>query len=394
MILDELKRIRRHLHQHPELSLEEFETTSFIKQELEKLNVPYYSPLETGMIAYLEGKSKKSIAFRADIDALPIQEENEIDYASSQSNKMHACGHDGHTAILLSFVKEVKKIYDNGKLQATVYFIFQPSEETNGGANLLLKAFNFPVKPSFIYGLHLMPEEIEGKVLSKIGPITASATEYRFFIKGRSAHVANKEEGKSSGEALLLIINHLSQLQHYHLPGLRENIVHIGGFKCGEAINTVPSNGYLEGSIRTFHEEDLEKIKQQMERIKEACCLLTGCFVELQFSEGYPATINDSSAYNLIKEGSSHTDLQWIEKAEPYLFGEDFSFYNQITPSCFVFLGCENVEKGYVSGLHTATFNFDEKILLKGVSLFLGTLQEFEETLCKQDGNWIQNYLK
>ncbi len=376
-----LKNVRQHLHQYPELSLKEFKTTDFIKSQLDEMEIPYVTPLETGVIAYLKGTSEKSLAFRADIDALPIQEENQVGYQSSHPKIMHACGHDGHTGILLSFAREVKKRHANGNLKTTVYFIFQPSEETNGGANLLLNAFEFPIVPSFIYGLHMMPDEAEGKLISKRGPITASATEYRFFIKGLSAHVANKEQGNSSGEALLIVLNQLSQLQHYHLPGLHKNIIHIGRFNAGEAINTVPSVGYLEGTIRTYYQEDLEQIKNKIHRIKEACQLLTGCSVEVEFSEGYPSVVNDSNAYELMKKANEGTELTWHEKEEPYLFGEDFSFYQRIAPICFVFLGCRNITKGYISGLHTATFNFDEHVLLNGVSLFLATLNEFEGSL-------------
>lgn len=381
MLEDYLIKTRRWLHQHPELSLEEYETTAFIKKELDLLGVEYDTPLDTGVVAYIKGSSDKSIAFRADIDALPIHEENEVAYRSQVDNVMHACGHDGHITMLLGFVKQVKEMSEVTPLQSSVYFIFQPAEETYGGANILLTNYQFEITPSFVFGLHMMPGEKEGVIVSKPGPITASATEYRFFIKGLSAHVANKEQGHSAGEALLVILNQLSQLQHYHLAGLHQNIVHIGSFKSGEAINTVPSNAYLEGTIRTYSQEDLETVKNQMAKIKEASELLTGCSVELVFAEGYPSTINDTTAYNLMKESSKETNLTWIEKEEPYLFGEDFSFYQQLAPSSFAFLGCRNDEKGYVTGLHTSTLNFDERVLANGIALYDAILKRFEETI-------------
>ncbi|MGX6971440.1 M20 metallopeptidase family protein [Vagococcus bubulae] len=376
-----LIKTRRWLHQHPELSLQEFETTNFIKKELDSIGVKYDTPLETGVVAYIKGSGDKSIAFRADIDALPIHEENEVEYRSQVDHVMHACGHDGHTTMLLTFVKRVKELSEKSPLKSTVYFIFQPAEETYGGANLLLTKYKFDITPSFVFGLHMMPDEKEGIIVSKAGPITASATEYRFFIKGLSAHVANKEQGHSAGEALLTILNQLSQLQHYHLAGLHQNIVHIGSFKSGEAINTVPSNAYLEGTIRTYSQDDLDIVKKQMTRIKEASELLTNCSIELVFAEGYPSTINDPVAYELMKKASMETSLTWIEKDEPYLFGEDFSFYQQIAPTSFAFLGCRNEEKGYVTGLHTSTLNFDERVLAKGVELYESILAQFEECL-------------
>lgn len=376
-----LIKTRRWLHQHPELSLQEFETTNFIKKELDSIGVKYDAPLETGVVAYIKGSGDKSIAFRADIDALPIHEENEVEYRSQVDHVMHACGHDGHITMLLTFVKRVKELSEKNPLKSTVYFIFQPAEETYGGANLLLTKYKFDITPSFVFGLHMMPDEKEGIIVSKAGPITASATEYRFFIKGLSAHVANKEQGYSAGEALLTILNQLSQLQHYHLAGLHQNIVHIGSFKSGEAINTVPSNAYLEGTIRTYSQDDLDIVKKQMTRIKEASELLTNCSIELVFAEGYPSTINDPVAYELMKKASMETSLTWVEKDEPYLFGEDFSFYQQIAPTSFAFLGCRNEEKGYVTGLHTSTLNFDERVLAKGVELYESILTQFEECL-------------
>ena len=381
MAEDYLIKTRRWLHQHPELSLEEYQTTDFIKKELDNMGVAYDTPLDTGVVAYIKGTGEKSIAFRADIDALPIHEENDIDYRSTVDNVMHACGHDGHTTMLLAFVKRVKELTDVSPLSSTVYFIFQPAEETYGGANLLLNKYTFDITPSFVFGLHMMPDEEEGVIVSKPGPITASATEYRFFIKGLSAHVANKEQGHSAAEALLTVLNQLSQLQHYHLAGLHQNIVHVGSFHAGEAINTVPSNAYLEGTIRTYSQDDLEIVKEQMKRIKEASELLTGCSIELVFAEGYPSTINDVNAYHLMKEASEETSLTWIEKDEPYLFGEDFSFYRQIAPSSFAFLGCQNEEKGYVTGLHTSTLNFDEAVLSKGIELYESILKRFEENI-------------
>ncbi|ULG72270.1 M20 metallopeptidase family protein [Macrococcus brunensis] len=373
-----LKETRRWLHQHPELSMQEFETTAFIKSELDAAGIPYETPLPTGVVAYLKGTTERAVAFRADIDALPIHEENDMDYRSEVDNVMHACGHDGHTTMLLAFAKRVKALYDAGQLTATVYFIFQPSEETEAGANQLLNAYTFNPRPVYIFGLHMMPDNNEGLILSKPDAITASATEYRFFIKGLSAHVANKEQGHSAGEALTFILNQVSQLQHYHLPGLRQNIVHIGQFHAGEAINTVPSNGYLEGTIRTYDKNDLDTVKAQMTKIAEACAVVTDTEVEVKFSEGYPATHNDVAAYDFMKAASEETDLEWIEKKEPYLFGEDFAFYSTIAPTAFAFLGCRNTEQNFVTGLHTSTLNFDENVLMGGVELFSAILSRFE----------------
>lgn len=373
--LDYIIKTRRWLHQHPELSMKEFKTTQYIRQQLDDFNLPYDTPLPTATIAKFQGSGRHAIAFRADIDALPIQEENDIDFKSTTEQVMHACGHDGHTTMLLTFAQRLSRM---DHLSTTVYLIFQPSEESNAGADQLLQAYTFSPLPEHIFGLHMMPDNEEGTILSKVGPLTASATEYRFFIEGSSAHVANKERGASAIEALSNILNHLSQLQHYHLSGLTKNIIHIGQMNAGEAINTVPSKGYLEGTIRTFDLDELARIKMQMQHIADAAASISGTTVEVTFTEGYPPTINDEYTTTFMRDAAIKTELHWIEKEQPYLFGEDFGFYQTIAPTSFAFLGSQNKEFGYTTGLHTPTFNFDEKVLLNGVNLFSEILQRFE----------------
>ena len=189
---------RRHLHQHPELSLHEFETTAYIKAFLDSLNIKYDCPLETGVIAYLEGNGSHTIAYRADIDALPILEENDVPYRSQSDHVMHACGHDGHTTALMLFVQRCKDMQDASQLPQNVVFIFQPAEETGGGANRLIKAGAFDKYPiEAVFGIHVNPFADEGIAVIRDEEITASATEYRFFLTGLSSHVADKEQGHS-----------------------------------------------------------------------------------------------------------------------------------------------------------------------------------------------------
>ncbi|UEX89204.1 M20 metallopeptidase family protein [Staphylococcus ratti] len=381
--MDELQFVkthRRYLHQHPELSLKEYRTTEYIEQFLKLLNVPYKRPLETGIIAYLEGQSDETLAFRADIDALPIHEQNNIDYRSEFDNKMHACGHDGHTTALMLFVKRCKALFDKGTLPHNVVFIFQPAEESGGGANLLIKANAFDdYDIKAIYGVHVMPFVEEGSIAIRDDEITASATEYRFHLKGQSSHVANKEQGRSAGEALHHVITQLSQIQHYHLNGLQRNIVHIGRFNAGEATNTVPSNGYLEGTIRTYSMEDLDIIKTQMQKIAESVHSLFEVDCTVTFAEGYPPTLNNPNLKKYVVESIEYNGNKVIENDTPYLFGEDFSFYSQIAPSYFVFFGTRNEQKQFVSGLHTPHLNFDEHILIRIADYYERLLFNYNE---------------
>ncbi|ANQ64243.1 M20 metallopeptidase family protein [Staphylococcus equorum] len=371
---------RRHLHQNPELSLHEYETTTYIAAFLDELGISYERPLDTGLVAYLPGNGEHTIAYRADIDALPIFEENDVAYKSLTANVMHACGHDGHTTALMLFVKRCKAMADQGTLPQSIVFIFQPAEETGGGANRLIRAGvfkNYDIEA--VFGIHVMPFENEGKVVIRDEEITASATEYRFYLNGLSSHVADKEQGHSCGEALQHVLSQVGQIQQYHLNGLKRNIVHMGHFEAGEAINTVPSHGYLEGTIRTYDVHDLEIVKQQMVKIAESVSLLFNVECEVKFEEGYPPTYNDPLLRKHVEHGLDNADFEIIDKPTPYLFGEDFSFYSQLAPSYFVFVGVRDEAKGYVTGLHTAHLNFNEYMLIRIADYYEQLLKSYSE---------------
>ncbi|ATG68956.1 hydrolase [Staphylococcus lugdunensis] len=373
---------RRHLHQHPELSLHEFETTKYITAFLDDIGVSYERPLETGAIAYLEGNSDHTIAFRADIDALPIFEENDIDYRSQVDNVMHACGHDGHTTALMLFVKRCKDQADKGLLPHNVVFIFQPAEETGGGANRLIKAGafnNYPIEA--IFGVHVNPFAEEGQIVIRDNEITASATEYRFYLQGLSSHVADKEQGHSCGEALQHVLAQVGMIQQFHLNGLKRNIVHMGHFEAGEAINTVPSHGYLEGTIRTYDANDLNSVKTQMQKIAKSVSLLFNVDCQVKFEEGYPATMNSPQLRNTVEQAIVNAGLEVVEKPLPFLFGEDFSFYGQqLAPAYFAFVGTRNEAKNYITGLHTSHLNFDERVLIYVADYYENLLEQYGET--------------
>lgn len=378
--LDNIINTRRTLHQYPELGLAEHRTTEFIIKRIQSLGIEYFTPLHTGAIAIIRGSANETIAFRADIDALPIDEQNDIEYKSAVPNVMHACGHDGHTTMLLTLMEEIYAMSQKTPLKHNIMFIFQPSEEANAGAHLLIQNFNFELfNIKAIYGIHMMPDHPEGEVIYRSHEITASATEYRFYINGKSAHVANKEQGHAASNALIQVLNQVSTLQQFYLPGLERNIVHIGKFTAGEAINTVPSRGYLEGTIRTYRALDLDIIQQQMKHIAQAVSITTRCEVKVEFSEGYPPTINDPLLEDKVVQSIAQSNLIGVKKDLPYLFGEDFSFYRKIAPTYFVFLGCRNEDKGYINGLHHNQFNFDETVLLNGINFYLSLVRGYED---------------
>ncbi len=369
---------RRHLHVNPELSMNEFETTSYIIEILESLGINYTQPLPTGVVAYLKGGSDTTIGFRADIDALPIHEENDVPYRSKNDGVMHACGHDGHTAALLLFARRCKAMHDEGTLPHNCYFIFQPSEETMAGAKQLIDKWPAAAEVDAIFGIHIMPDEEAGLAIFRDHEMTASATEYRFYIKGKSAHVANKQHGKSALEALMFTAREITQIQQFHLDGLNRNIIHLGGMNAGEAINTVPSNGYLEGTIRTYEEEDLAAIKSRMEKIRAAAETMYDCKVDVTYNEGYPPVKNDPELKTLVHHSAESAGLTAAVKEKPYLFGEDFSFYSEIARTYFIFIGTRNEDEGFTSSLHTSTFNFDESVLIQVADYYENILKNYK----------------
>jgi len=231
-----------------------------------------------------------------------------------------------------------------------------------------------------VFGFHVNPFEKEGKIVIRDEEITASATEYRFFLKGLSSHVADKEQGHSCGEGLQHVLSQIGQIQQFHLNGLKRNIIHMGHFEAGEAINTVPSHGYLEGTISTYDTEDLAIVKHQMHKIAKSVQLLFNVECEVKFEEGYPPTMNHPQLRQAVENAIEGANLEVVEKKLPFLFGEDFSFYGQqLAPSYFVFVGTQNKEKGFVTGLHTAHLNFDEKILIDVVNYYEHLLRNYKE---------------
>lgn len=372
-LLETVTNHRRQLHQIPELSFNEYKTTDYIRTTLDALAIPYLTPLDTATVVFFEGasESEETVGFRADIDALPIHEETGLPFASKHQGVMHACGHDGHASMLLTFAQWCKEQQDKGLLEKNVMLIFQPSEESNAGADALIQAFPFAnYQVNEIYGLHLGPDVPEDTLATRAGFLMASATEYRITVKGLSAHVAQKEKGFSALGAVTHIASQLSHVQHYFLNGLHQNILHIGKMQAGEAINTVATDGHIHGTIRTYVPDDLIHIQEKMQTIVDSTDALHKTSTSLDFAKGYPAVFNDESLIDTVSTSADRADLNLQLLDAPYLFGEDFSFYSSVAKTNFAFLGVRNEEKGHIHGLHTALFNFDERILLKGVKYY------------------------
>ena len=377
--LKELKRWRRHLHLNPELSNQEYETAKYIRKELESMGLSYETPLPTATISKIKGKGDKYIILRADIDALPIDEKNDIDFKSNNKGIMHACGHDAHTTMLLGAVKDLIALSKEDKLNINVLAVFQPSEESFGGANLLIKEYDFDQYDiDSAYALHINPDFDEGILASRVGPIMASCNEFDVNIKGKSAHVGIRETGIDALNASVQIYNQFQAIATYDLDCKHTNIVHIGYMKVGEVMNSVPENSHMEGTIRTYNMSDKEIIKDKMKKICKGVSISTECMVDLVLREGYPAVLNSEKLIERAQSAARQSSANFVLMKEPYLLGEDFSFFSSLAPINYSFIGIRNEDLGYTSGLHTPTLMLREEALVYGVDYLVEIALSYE----------------
>lgn len=370
--LEDIKRWRHHIHSRPELSMQEFETAKYIRSELDKMGLEYETPIRTATLAYLKGKTDKTIMLRADIDALPIMEENDIEYKSLNPGVMHACGHDAHTAMLLGATKELVKMQNDGTLVNNVLIVFQPSEEANSGASQLIKNFDFAsYNITAAYALHVNPDYDEGSIISRSGPIMASCNEYHIDFHGKSAHVGLREEGINALNAAVQVYQQLSTIPTYDLDSKHTNIIHIGKMDVGEVMNAVPSFGHIQGTIRTYDIKDRELIKTRIKDICKGVAISSRCKIEPWFNEAHPPVMNVQKLIPYSEKAAMKSGAKFILKEYPYLLGEDFSFYADIAPINFSFVGIKNEDLRYTSGLHTPTIMMRDEALIFGVDYFV-----------------------
>ena len=364
--------VRRHLHQFPCLSFEEYETAQFIHALLDSWDIEHEFLTETGIVATIKGinPEKKTIALRADIDALPIQERNECQYKSTVDGVMHACGHDAHAAMLLGAAKILNQMKDD--FEGTIKLIFQPGEEKlPGGASVMIE--NGVLKDvDAIIAQHVYPELPCGEVGFHAGEFMASCDEINITINGKGGHAAKINERSNTTVAAAKILCAISELSSEFNKEERKNpiIIAFGSFIADGTYNVIPDKVSLKGTMRTFSEDDRKSVKN---KIKEICAEVDSSFnveTHLFIEEGYPVLINDVSLANLLKNKA--VDFMGEDKVKdiPQLMtAEDFAWYSHKTKACMYRIGTSNVEKGIVSKQHTPTFDIDEDALEIGVGL-------------------------
>lgn len=372
-LLDDIVKNRRALHQIPETALEEFKTKEYLKNYLISIGLEPQEIVETGLFVYIEGKDKENcIAFRSDIDALNIKEETGAEFESKHIGKMHACGHDGHMTTLLGFAKYLTTIQP---LEKSVLLIFQPAEESPGRAKDivetgLLKKYNVKA----IYGMHLFPELPEGTVASKEGPFFAQAALMTTTITGKSGHGAMPHKTIDPLMAFTKIVDGYQTIVSRNISPFDPGVVTIGKFCGGSAQNIIADTVNFWGTIRTFKEENTEFIIERIKEIHRGIELSYRVKIDEKIDIVYPPVINDKELYKKFVD--TMKDMNYVEH-EALTISEDFAYYQKEVPGIFMLLGTRSEEKGFIHPLHSCHFNFDEKVLLKGVEAFARILESY-----------------
>ncbi len=364
--------IRHHLHAHPELSYQEFETARFVQQMLQEFGIPFEIKATTGVIGLIKGKNpdKRTIALRADMDALPIQEENNIPYRSTREGVMHACGHDVHTTCLLGAAKILNELKD--EWEGTVKLIFQPGEEKNpGGASLLIKegVLENP-RPSCIFGLHVHPGLAVGKMSFRSGKVMASADELYITIKGKGGHAASPHLCIDP----ILIASHLivslqqivSRNNNPHNP----TVLSITAIQGGSTTNVIPNEVKLKGTFRAMDEGWRFKAHDLIRQLSTNLVKSMGGEIDLLIDVGYPSVYNNEALHEIaLVKAADYIGAANVEETEKRMGAEDFGYYSQQIPGCFFRLGVMNEAKGITSNVHTPTFNIDESAIETGIGM-------------------------
>lgn len=364
--------VRRHLHAHPELSYKEFETSKYIQEQLQKIGIPFEIKAGTGVIGLLKGKNpeKRVIALRADMDALPIAEENNVPYKSINEGIMHACGHDVHTSCLLGASKILQQL--RNEWEGTIKLIFQPGEEKNpGGASLLVKegVLENPA-PQAIFGLHVHPQVETGKLSFRGGQVMASADEIYITIKGKGGHAAAPHVTVDTILIASQLVVSLQQIISRNNNPFSPSVLSITSFQGGYTTNVIPSEVKLMGTFRALNEEWRFKAHELIR--KQATALVTGmgASLDLHIDIGYPSVFNDETLNAKARVlAENYLGASNIETTEMRMGAEDFGFYTQHVPGCFFRLGTGNIQKGIVAGVHTPIFNIDENAIEIGMGM-------------------------
>lgn len=358
--MDSVITYRRYLHRIPELDNDLPKTTAFVQSKLEPLRCQISNPICGSVCAFFDAGKPETVAFRADMDALPETEETGLPFTSEHPGRMHACGHDGHTAMALTLAEYVSEHLE--ELPRNVLFLFQPAEETTGGAGRLCESGILERRRvRRIFGVHLWPGLPAGTVWAKPGPQMARASQVTIHVTGKSVHISKAAEGRDALLAAVELVQQAMAMERKALPPEEPRVLRFGQMTSGDARNVVSGHTELLGCLRSFSDTSFALLRKRLGEVCDRVERTTGCDVKLHLSEGYPPVWNHEGLFAEVCSGLGEGVVSLL--SQPALAAEDFSFYQQYVPGVFFFLGV-----GDTPQLHANTFAFDdEQVLPMGV---------------------------
>lgn len=376
--------VRREIHQHPELSFTEERTADVVVRQLDAWGIPYHRGLgTTGVVGILrQGSSPRAIGLRADMDALPMQEFNKFSHASVYPGKMHACGHDGHTAMLLAAAQHLAR---NRDFDGTVYLIFQPAEEGGGGAREMIKEGLFEKFPmDAVFGMHNWPGVAVGRFAVSAGPVMASSNDFRITLRGKGGHAALPHNALDPIPAACQIVQGFQTIISRNRKPVDAGVISVTMMHAGEANNVIPDSCELQGTVRAFTAPVLDMIEKRMEEITRHTSAAFGLTCEFEFNRNYPPTVNSAAEAEFAREvmcsivGEGNVDVQ-----EPTMGAEDFSYMLQAKPGayCFIANGMgEHREMGHGAGpcmLHNPSYDFNDELIPLGATYWVRLVEQW-----------------
>jgi hippurate hydrolase len=376
---DEIKGWRRDIHAHPETAFEELRTADFVAEKLAEFGIQVHRGLATtGVVGVLDGRtntSGRSIGLRADMDALHIQELNGFDHRSRHDGKMHACGHDGHTAMLLG---AAKYLAETRNFDGRVAFIFQPAEENEGGGRVMVEEGlfeQFPVQA--VYGLHNMPGMPVGSVSLRSGPAMAAFDIFEIVVTGKGTHAAMPQLGIDPVVTGAQVVTALQTIASRRTAPLDSVVVSVTQFHAGDTWNVIPETAVIRGTVRSFRKDTQDRMQRDIERIARATCEAQGATMTLRYERRYPALVNSAAETDIAAAAAARVvgEDKVMLGADPLMGSEDFAYMLQARPGCYVWLG--NGTEGGPGGcaVHNPRYDFNDEIAVIGAS-YWATLVE------------------
>lgn len=377
-MLPEMIERRRYLHRHPELSFMEKETSSYVADVLNTLGVETRTGVGGfGIVGTIQGKLPgKMVALRADMDALPIQDEKMCEYASSLPGVMHACGHDGHTATLLAVAKYFSERRE--QLRGSIRLIFQPAEEVCPGGAVAMIQEGALEGVDVVYGVHLWTPITVGKAASASGPLMASTDEFFIEIQGKGGHGGMPHQAIDSVVAASALVLQLQSVVSRSVDPLDPAVVTIGSIQGGSAQNIIADRCKLAGTVRCFSEETRSVIRERIHTMTESIVKSYGAEANIQYMMGYPSLVNDESEFNRFYNNAAKEAGVIPEVSPKIMPAEDFAYYLQKVPGCFVLVGAGNSEKGIIYPHHHPKFDIDEEAMLNAAGLLIALTESYQ----------------